>query len=118
MIGVRKNQGRSAAVIRCSTSRKTTFAHATASAMPATSAIRPTEIGIASRKVERVAGVTITFATITTASIAVYVTSCVATTESATSCRGKRTFLTSGALATSARDAAVSELEKNSQTVI
>ena len=52
-----------------------------------------------------------------TTSITANVTSCVATTESGTSCRGNRTFLTSAALSTIDRDALVTDVEKNSHTV-
>ena len=69
------------------------------------------------RNASRVSGITIVFATTSTTSIATNATSCVATTDNGTSCRGKRTFLISAALSSSDRDAVVSDDEKKSQTV-
>src|SRR5262249_2300427 len=98
------------------TSRKTTFPHETSRATPATKQTIPAEIGTASRNVSRVAGITITFTTVNTTSIATKVTSWVATTDSGTSCRGNRTVLTREALSTIDRDAVVNEVEKKSQS--
>ena len=55
-IGVRKNHGRSAAVRMCSTSRKSTFRHATSSARPATKPAKSTASGIAGQTVARASG--------------------------------------------------------------
>ena len=114
-IGVRKNQGRSAAVSTCSTSRKSTLRQATSSASPATSAANTTASGIAAQTVVRASGTKISESTIRITSISPKVTAWVATIESATSCRGKRTFLISSALSTIERDADCSETEKKIQ---
>ena len=53
--------------------------------------------------------------TIRITSITANVTACVATTENATSWRGKRTFRISSALSTIERDAVCSETEKKIQ---
>ena len=93
----RKNHGRSSAASRCSTSRKTTFAEATASAMPGNEHDDPgrdrnrQQHGVARRSR------TIALTTISPPSSTANGTSCVATTENATSWRGKRTFLISSA---------------------
>ncbi len=103
MIGVRKNHGSSSAATMCSTSRKMTFAAATASESPATSATTGTISGIVSQMVSRVSGMTIMFTGISTTRIATSATSCAATVESAVSWRGKRTFLIRFALSSSER---------------
>ena len=78
--------------MRCSTSRKTTFAEAMASARPATRPTTSIASGIASQISVRTRGSAIRLTTITTTSMATKATSWVATVEKATSWRGKRTF--------------------------
>ena len=56
--------------------------------------------------------------TIRIASITAKVIAWVATTENATSCRGKRTFLISSPLSTSEREAVCSETAKKIQQAI
>ena len=70
MIGVRKNHGSNRAATMCSTSRKITFAAATASERPATSATTGAISGIVSQMVSRVSGMTIMFTGISTTRIA------------------------------------------------
>ena len=93
------------------------MAHAIASATPATNATSTAAIGSAIRNTSRVSGITIRLTTTRTANIATKATSCVATTDIGTSCRGNRTFRISAALSRSERDAVVSDVEKKSHTV-
>ena len=99
----------------CSMSRKITFAAATASERPATSATTGTISGIVSQMVSRVSGMTIMFTGISTTRIAPSATSWAATVDSAVSWRGKRTFLIRFALSSSERADVGSDADRNTQ---
>ena len=75
-------------------SRNMTVAEASRIENPVTSAASGMKSGNAAQKVERVSGMTIRLSGSTTPSITSIVTRFVATTESGSSCRGKRTCLT------------------------
>src|SRR6266436_6151532 len=92
MIGVRKNHGTSSAATMNSTSRKSTLSDATASASPDTTPTTRSARGIASSSVDRARGSAIALTTSRMASIAAKLTRCAPTTDSGTSCRGKRVF--------------------------
>src|SRR4051812_15674591 len=115
MIGVRKNHGSNRAATMCSTSRKITFAAATASERPATRATTGTISGIVSQIVSRVSGMTIMFTGISTTRIATRATNWAATVDSAVSWRGKRTFLIRFALSSSERADVGSDADRNTQ---
>ena len=96
-------------------SRKITFAAATASERPATSATTGTMSGIVSQTVSRVSGITIMLTGMSKARIATSETSWAATVESAVSWRGKRTFLIRFALSSSERAEVGSDAARNTQ---
>ena len=75
-------------------SRKMTVAEARTIAKPVTSAVSGTKSGSAAQKVVRVSGMTSRFSGSTTASMTSIVTRFVATTETGSSCRGRRTCFT------------------------
>ena len=76
---------------------------------------RAAQAGSTSQTVARAPGTKMSERTIRIASITANVTACVATTEKATSCRGKRTFLISSALSTIERAAVCSDTAKKIQ---
>ena len=114
-MGVRKNHGSSAAVTTNSTSRKIALSDAIASATPAVKTTISAATGIASQARSRLSGWNQSARTRTIAVIAAKATTSVATTESGTSWRGKRTLRMIGAFSTMLRAPPCSDVEKKTQ---
>jgi hypothetical protein len=93
-------------------SRKSTFSDAIASASPPVIATNATATGIASHSVARTRGSSAKLRTSSTASMTPKLIRFVATTESGTSCRGKRVLRMRFALSSSEREADCTDVAK------
>jgi hypothetical protein len=96
-------------------SRNSTLSEAVASAIPQMTPTNSTASGIASHSVARTRGSAMKFRTSNTTSITPKLTRCAKTTDSGTSCRGKRVFRMRFALSSIERVADWTAAAKNVQ---